>query len=174
MILRREHPELLAKAKIELRLMDLNSDGTDFAARSLHALAADGCPLSGIDIRLRVYRYDWNNPAELRTILEDVHVVRDGVVVSSEGGLFEYASDAAIRDTLRIFRTITPLGSVFVGSVGKAGKNEKAIHKATATSAVPRPLDSFRELVDTAGWRTLNVLECPLCHCVSLTPKSEE
>ena len=65
---------------------------------------ADGGPLAGLDIVFDHRSYDWDEPAPLEALLRELGAAGAIVAASSEGGLFEYGSDAAIVANLEALR----------------------------------------------------------------------
>src|SRR6266481_460878 len=81
---------------IDIVTLDLDTAGATFGQRATAALCAAGAPLSGLEIQFRSEVYDWNDVRKLVEIV-NAAIAREAIVAaSSEGGLFEYGSDAAI------------------------------------------------------------------------------
>jgi hypothetical protein len=94
-LLRRARPELLARP-IAIEVLDASQDGAFFGANALSALQADRGPLAGLDIAMRHHDYDWDRPATLESLVEELVAAGAVIAASSEGALFEYGSDQAI------------------------------------------------------------------------------
>ena len=99
-LLNRTRPDLL-KRRIDIEVLDSQTDGPAFGANALAALKQADGPLHGLAVEFDHRPYDWNEPAVL---VQTVAKSRAGgaiVAASSEGGLFEYGSDEAIVANLR-------------------------------------------------------------------------
>jgi hypothetical protein len=87
--------------------------------------------------------------------------------VSSEGGLFEYGSDDEIVANLSTLLELTPPDTIVVGSVCREGELTR-IHSGIGVTLRPRPRDTFRVLVEQAGWRVDTFIERPFNDSVRL------
>ena len=171
MMARRREPGLIEGADIRVEVLDLDDDGPEFGARSLAALMADGGPLAGLRVVMERRAYDWNDsPAlaeRLRSVMDN-DAGDPGIMLASEGGLFEYASDEAIRATLEAVRAFAPRDAAVVGTVSKAMGPARSVNEATGTAARLRGLDAFLDVARSAGWEASAALDCPLSHCLAL------
>jgi hypothetical protein len=135
---------------VSVIVMDVQSEGPRFGARALAALKAKGAPLSGIAARFAHRLCDWNEPHALEQLLGDL--VRQGAIIaaSSEGALFEYGSDDAIRANLRVLH----LGGacLVAGSVTASDDARRRLIANSGLGIVPRGLDDFAPLAREAGW----------------------
>ncbi|PKL24021.1 MAG: hypothetical protein CVV47_12215 [Spirochaetae bacterium HGW-Spirochaetae-3] len=173
MMARRREPGLVEGADIGVEVLDLDGDGPEFGARSLAALMTEGGPLAGLLIRVERRAYDWN---DVRPLAERLRSIADGdsrggdpgVVIASEGGLFEYASDEAILATLEAVRVGAPRDAVVVGTIGKATGPALSVNEATGTAARLRGLEAFLGVARSAGWEPAASADCPLSHCLVL------
>ncbi|HYK92209.1 MAG TPA: hypothetical protein VE398_25830 [Acidobacteriota bacterium] len=166
-LIRRDHPELLSGRKVLIQVLDLDDAGPSFGSRAMAALMAEGAPLQGVEARFDHIFYDWAKPAGLRAAIQPE--ARNAVVVmSSEGGLFEYGSDDEIVANLEILKDCTPDDAVFVGSVTKADGPAGMLNKASKIATQLRSLESFSGLIKRAGWTLAQTVEGPLSHNVSL------
>ena len=137
-------------------MFDLDQAGPSFGARALAALLAEGAPLHGLAATFDYVRYDWSNTTGLRKVLD---TLGDGNVVagSTEGGLFEFASDGDIVANLSVLRDCTPDDFVMVGPVVRDVDTIDPRLKALET-VEDRPgirflgLAAFRKLAQRAGW----------------------
>jgi hypothetical protein len=166
LLLRTRGPEALAGRPIAIDVLDSDLEGPAFAARSLAALSVPGAPLFGLDIRLTRFDYDWNDAGVLARHLDGLagHVV----AVSSEGGLFEYGSDAAIGANLAAIRDHAEAGTVVVGSVTRSDGVVAESRGPDGVATIPRSLAQFRTLTAGAGWDVAEVLEGPIGNQVRL------
>jgi hypothetical protein len=168
LLLQREQPQLLAERRITLRVLDGDENGPAFGERALTALLAPGAPLSGLEIEFRHAPYDWSRAAELAPLLEPARQEGAQLVVSSEGGLFEYGSD---RDIVENLKALPRAPEVFV--VGSVTRDDEVIRtlKLTSTAATrPRGLPVFAHLAEQAGWRVARSISRPLSDQVLLEP----
>lgn len=170
LVLRREQPELLTNRRIAVEVLDADVNGPAFGARALASLQAAGAPLAGLDISFTHTPYDWRDTSTLSATL--LTATREGalVVVSSEGGLFEYGSD---QDILANLRALAPGPGSPVFVVGSVTRDDEIIKtlKLTSTAATkPRGLLVFGELAAKGGWRVTRAVARPLSDQVLLEP----
>jgi len=149
-LLRRDHPELLAGRGIHLHVLDLEAEAPRFGERALQALGSAGHRLHGLEITFAYVRYNWAEPALLRAYAAD-HL--QGVVAaSSEGGLFEYGADEDIVANLAAVRGVTPGDAFVVGSVTRPDEGGRPHHRWARVPVRPRSLAAFGALAARAGW----------------------
>ncbi|HWA88202.1 MAG TPA: hypothetical protein VG710_18385 [Opitutus sp.] len=158
LLLRKLHPELLADRPVRIHLLDQDKAGPAFAARALEALKQGGGPLSGVDIELIHVACNWDDAPALRAPLAALPV---GAIfaASSEGGLFNYGSDEAIRSNLQVLREALPPDTSVVGSLSPPETFADDVPVEQRVAIRVRPLAPFRQLVATAGWRVERSLE---------------
>jgi hypothetical protein len=171
-ILRREHAELLAERRITVLVLDGDQHGPAFGARALEALQAPGAPLAGLDVTFNHTHYDWHHVSGLTPALESAQ--RDGalLVVSSEGGLFEYGSDDDILANLFALRKADGNDVFVVGSVTRDDEIIQTLKLTSTAATQPRGLTVFRALVANAGWQVTRSIARPLSDQVLLEPQS--
>ncbi len=167
-LLRRDHPAVLAGRRVQIDVLDLDVEGPAFGARALAALAEPGGALAGVDARLVTVRSNWTDVAPLREVLAAVR--REGAVAagSSEGGLFEYGSDQEIAANLACLRDEAPEGFVMVGSVTRNDEVNRRLRALGSAATHPRGLEVFRALAARSGWRVARAVERPLSDQVVL------
>ncbi|MBE7556019.1 MAG: hypothetical protein HS126_33610 [Anaerolineales bacterium] len=115
----------------------------------------------------------WADPTVLRPMMDRI-ALREAVAVgSSEGGLFEFASDEEIVANLQALREGTPDDFVMVGPVVRDASTLDA--RLKQMEHVPgRPairfigLEAFGRLVRSAGWLIECSLDGPMHQAVSL------
>ena len=148
-LLRAAAPRLLARP-VAIHVLDLDDKGPRFGASALAALQAAGGPLAGLEIGFRHFAYDWNETAVLQHSLRDLP---DPAVIaaSSEGGLFDYGSDAAVAANLAALREGD--ASFVAGSVTRADELTRRSLASARFKLVPRGIDVFTALAGNAGWR---------------------
>src|SRR4051794_8681714 len=91
-LLQKQRPEWLRGRRIWIHILDRDPVGPSFGVRALAALRAEGAPLHGLEILLKIVEYDWTDVTRLRDVIDRINAADDVVVGSSEGGLFEYGS----------------------------------------------------------------------------------
>ena len=88
---------------------------------------------------------------------------------SSEGGLFEYASDGEIAANLATLHTETPEDFAMVGTAFRDERISWVMKNMGGMSFQPRTLESLEKLVDGAGWKVTRAIEGnPVYHVFSL------
>ncbi len=169
LLLRREEPALLADRRCQVQVLDGDSHGPAFGARALAALREPGAPLSGLQLELESTTYDWREPKVLESVLAGVREGGALCVGSSEGGLFEYGSDADILGNLRALAALGPAFRM-VGSVTRDDETIRTL-KLTSTAATrPRGLEVFGSLIARAGWAAHQSVSRPLSDQVVMAP----
>jgi hypothetical protein len=93
-------------------------------------------------------------------VLREAHEQGALVMCSSEGGLFEYGSDAEIGNNLKTLQTYNEVIAV-VGSVTRNDKLAQRLRENSAAATRPRGLQVFTSLVNKSGWRIVEVIERP-------------
>ena len=171
-LLYKQQPALLAGRPVTLHVLDIDRDGPAFGSRALAALQAEGGPLYGLQAEFDFCPYDWAQPENLGALLASFE---PGCVAagSTEGGLFEYASDSEIVANLQALHEVTPLDFCMVGPVVR---DEASLDpRLQATAHVPgRPavrylgLAAFRALAAAAGWQIEAQLDGPMHQVVRL------
>jgi hypothetical protein len=165
---RARNPLLLENRKIFLHILDLEQDAPDFGRRALTALMGVGAPLHGLDVTFNYRKYDWSDASGLRSFLAGLEGKDNGVALSSEGGLFEYGSDADIISNLSAFRTGTPADSFVVGSVTRRADENWRFHGPMSIPVVHRGLPVFGALTEGSGWSIESATEGPFSDVVKL------
>jgi hypothetical protein len=167
-LVRKEHPELLAGRSVHIHVLDREQAGPRFGERALAALRVQGAPLYGVDVGLNPVAYDWADASLLRNLL-DRFGARDAIVAaSSEGALFDYGSDQEITDNLAALRDGAPPDAVVVGSVTRDRGSTRLALQETKLAVRPLGLEAFGKLVASAGWRVERAIDQPASHVVRL------
>jgi hypothetical protein len=166
--LRARHPDRLADRRCAITILDIDPHGPTFGARAVKALQAPGAPLHGLDLRVRHQPYAWAEADRLPSILADLGARETTCAISSEGGLFQYGSDAEIVANLTMLRDATASDAFIVGSV--TADDEPARVAQTASRASTRTIDpdTFRRLVASAGWVVDTLIDRPFAYTVRL------
>jgi hypothetical protein len=166
-LLSRTRPDLLRRP-IAVHVLDSDDAGPFFGANALTAMRAEGRPLHGLDIAFEHRHYDWNEQASLAALTGALAATGAIVAASSEGGLFEYGSDAAIVANLRALRA----GGVnlVTGSVTSADESHRRRITATRFKLVPRGLEGFAPLAKRGGYRIARAETAQLSDQILLLP----
>jgi hypothetical protein len=165
--LNKRHGSVLRRP-IVIHVLDLDDAGPFFGNNALVALKADRGPLAGLDIAFDHRRYDWDNSDVLKQLVGGLTASGAIVAAASEGGLFEYGSDAAIVANLEALRS----GDVklVAGSVTSSDKARRRMMTASRFKLVPRGLEGFAPLAARAGYRIAQAETAQLSDQVLLRP----
>jgi hypothetical protein len=166
--LRAQHALLLGGREIVIAVFETAEDVPVFGARAIETLCGNGAPLSGLQICFHHIQYEWCEVEGLRKALEDLNAVNALSAISSEGGLFEYGSDAEIVSNLMALHAGTACDAFVVGSVTRDGEAVRASQIANRISTRPRTIEAFQSLSEEAGWRVQTVIERPFSYNVRL------
>jgi hypothetical protein len=169
-VIRKQYPDLLAKRKTFIHVLDLNTAGPNFGARALTSLQADNAPLHGLDIDFTHINYNWSNSDTLREYIKSLD--RQNIfAASSEGALFEYGSDDDITSNLQALFDITSDDTVVAGSVTRADELGLSLngHGLVSRAALQfRGFEAFTALALRAGWKVAKSIDRPLSHDILL------
>jgi hypothetical protein len=158
---------LLEQRAVSIVAFDREEAGSMFAGRALETLCAQGAPLAGVNVAFRHELYDWSDANRLVSLLQDT-LAATSCAVSSEGGLFEYASDDAVVANLRALHECTPRETIVVGSATREGNLARASQMATGIPTRPRTLDAFAAIARQGGWNVGRVIARPFSYHLSL------
>jgi hypothetical protein len=171
LILRAEQPDLLARRRIVVAVLDPDDAGPAFGASAVARLRESGGPLAGLELTFHHRPVAWSDTAALHTELDTLGARDAFCAASSEGGLFEYGTDQEIVDALTTLAARTAADAVMVGSVTREGEATRASHRGAEVAVRPRTLDGFRALAAGAGWTIERTIERPLSYHVRLAKK---
>jgi hypothetical protein len=144
--------------KIVIHVLDGDTAGPLFGQRALQALQSEGAPLAGLDIEFHHFPYDWAKTSDLQTLIDTIPSSAI-LAASSEGGLFEYGSDAEIISNLQELR---PRLTAIVGSISRKDRQTPILHLMAVR---PRELEGFKNLALQGGWTLARILHGPIsCH----------
>jgi hypothetical protein len=101
-LLNKTHPGILAEREVLINGLDRDETGPESRKAALAALCRN--PLDEKHIDFGHFPYDWSKAADLQPFLDQAYAQHAIVVCSSEGGLFEYGSDADIEANLKVLR----------------------------------------------------------------------
>jgi len=168
LVLRKEAPSLLARP-IAIDVLDRDRIGPELGERLLQVLQADGAPLEGLTITFRHTLWDWRSDgAILSAVATAARATHALAIASSEGGLFEYGTDAEIVDVLKRLHDGNLIG--FVGSVTRADEPIRRLQCDGGAATHPRGLNAFCKLLAPTGWAVSRVIERPFSDHVALSP----
>jgi hypothetical protein len=167
-LLSKKLPGIFAEREISIDVLDLDNAGPTFGAKALASLSQEGAPLHGIRVAFRHILYNWGKADDLKPVLSEAQATGAVVICSSEGGLFEYGSDAEIEENLKVLRAFPEVLAV-VGSVTRADEPVQRMREMGRAATRPRGLKVFRALVQKAGWNVIRAIERPFSDQVVLT-----
>ena len=151
LLLHRAAPGLMLGRSIVIHLLDLDQEGPRFAEASLAAWQAGGGPLEGVGAQLEPVSYDWNHSQALATALQEIP--RDAaLLVSSEGGLFDYGTDQDVLANLSAIHRQSPTDAQVFGTLSRPGGPGNAIRRGSIAAVVLRTVEDLRGLAKSAGW----------------------
>jgi hypothetical protein len=161
-VLSRTHPGLLDRRSLLIRILDVDECGPRFAGRALNALRAGSGPLRRLTVDLQYTPFDWSRPSALREALRPPAGSGGIVAGSSEGGLFEYASDEQIVGVLAEFDRCTSADAFLIGSVSRGDGPARILNEAGRAAIRLRTVAGFAAVAERGGWRISRVEESPL------------
>jgi hypothetical protein len=168
LILLNKREASLLRRPIVIHVLDLDDAGPFFGNNALAALVADGAPLAGLDVVFDHRRYNWDEPAPLGALLRELGAAGAIVAASSEGGLFEYGSDAAIVANLETLRAADV--KLVAGSVTSSDEAHRRNITASRFKLIPRGLAGFAPLAARAGFTIARAETAQLSEQVLLRP----
>jgi hypothetical protein len=157
----REDPSLLRNRKIEINVFDIDTDSPGFAGRCIEALEALGSRFHGLNISLNHVKYNW---ADTRDLVDILARKRDCVVIgTSEGGLFEYASDEEIIDNLHAIHENSADDMRFSGTVihdiHTVDPTMAAMAEESRGSMQLRGIAGLRSILERTRWKLENTVD---------------
>jgi hypothetical protein len=157
MLINDRDPGLLRGRRITIDVLDIDAEGPAFGTRALMVLQGENGPLAGIAAALRHIAWNWRDQQSLAAMLQTMATDDPILAVSSEGGLFEYGSDAEIVGCLRTLVRGTSAGAVVAGSVTRNDAATLLFVRRSPFRIVPRGADAFAALAARGGWRLADV-----------------
>jgi hypothetical protein len=160
-LLRQREAALLNGRSIVIHLLDLETEGAQFGAAALTSLQAEGGPLQGLDIAWKHQAYDWTETKGLEELLRGLG---DGALVaaSSEGGLFDYGQDRAVRANLKVLHDFGPNDAVLGATISRPDGPGQAARQGTAAKLVLRTLEEMETLAAGPGWKVTATRRRPM------------
>ncbi len=170
-VLQRAHPGLLDGHATTIWILDVDEAGPRFGAGALEVMRAGGGPLEGLSITCRYARFDWTRPAGLRECIPPSAGTAPVIACSSEGGLFDYASDQHVVEVLAELDGLA--GRAFaVGSISRGDGMARVLNEAGQAAIRLRSLEQLADLVGKAGWQVTRCGESPLSREVVMKPRA--
>lgn len=151
-LLRKQNLELLKNRDIKIHVFDLESAAPTFAKNALNALQVPRGPLSGLNAALEYTPYNWCIARDLRDKLVDLSLQQSVMLVTAEGGLFDYGSTEDIAVNLKVLSTHTPSDTVLTGTFTPPHRLGEGFGKVGGAVTVARSLNDFSNLVRKNGW----------------------
>ncbi len=157
----KKDPSLLNNREIEINVFDIDRFGPAFAKNCVESLKSTGNYFSGLNISFNHIYYNWNDT----TVLKDFLLTRKEwlIIASSEGGLFEYASDEDIIRNLNILYDNTHKNMKIVGSairdVNSVDPGILASLKLTNIKARLLGVEGLNKAINKPEWTIENILE---------------
>jgi hypothetical protein len=168
MHLRREQDGSLDGRPVTIVVLDADTEGPAIGAAAVRALQGSGAILEGLDLTYRHISYDWSNAGSLERTLRDLGAGDAICGLSSEGGLFEYGSDADIVSNLRAFHSGASADAVVAGTVTHDSERARRLGKRSGAATIPRSLAAFSQLANLGGWVVESAIERPFSRHVRL------
>jgi hypothetical protein len=154
-------PSLLKNREIEINVFDIDRFGPSFAKNCIESLKSTGNYFSGLNVSLNHIYYNWNDTAILNEFLQKRTEWLK--ISSSEGGLFEYASDEDIIKNLDVLYNNSLDNMKIVGSlirdVNTVDPGVRASMKLTNIKARLLGLEGLKKILEKTVWIIENVME---------------
>jgi hypothetical protein len=167
-ILARVHATLVQRP-IAIHVLDAQQDGPTFGARALLALTASGEALDGLEVQFQHHAYDWSDTALLARLLDGLAEQGGIIAASSEGGLFDYGTDAAIVANLT---TLARAGvPIVAGSVTSSSEVGKRMIAQSRFRLFARGLEGFAPLAERGGYAIAESRTAVVSEQVLLRPR---
>lgn len=160
-IIQKKDPSLLAGRKIEINVFDIDSFGPDFAGRCVESLKSEGSYFRDLNISFNYINYNWNDQTILTEFLRSR---KEWIkICSSEGGLFEYASDEDIIQNLTVLydnlQDDMKIAGSLIRDVNSVDRGILASMKITSIKARLLGIDGLKKILEKTKWSIESVLE---------------
>jgi hypothetical protein len=157
----KDNPILVRRRRIEINLLDIDPIGAHFAHGCVEALKTPGHHFRGLDVACNHIPHDWKDTDRLIPLLSNK---RDCIVAcTSEGGLFEYGSDADIIHNLSVLYEFSPDGMRIAGTIvhdaNRVHATVPAMVKATNAGLRLLGMNGLTSLLEKTGWTFERVQE---------------
>jgi hypothetical protein len=164
-VLKRSTADRIAGRPVSIHVLDPDAAAASFGRRALQELQSAGGPLEGLHATLLQVPYDWRQPEDLRARLSRLLAESPLVVLSSEGGLFEYGTDDEIVSNLLAVSAATSGAPVprprvvFVATILSDNEVGRALRDYGKLAIRVHDRDALEALVARAGWTARRSLE---------------
>ena len=157
----KKDPTLLKDREIEINVFDIDRFGPSFAKNCVESLKSTGNYFSGLNISYNHIYYNWNDTTVLREFL--LKRKESFVIASSEGGLFEYASDEDIVKNLNVLHDNSQKNMKIVGSairdVNTVDPGILASMRLTKIKARLLGIEGLNNTLSKTAWTIDNMME---------------
>jgi hypothetical protein len=157
----KKDPSLLKNREIEINVFDIDRFGPAFAKNCIESLKSTDNYFNGLNVTFNHIVYNWNNTAGLRDFLIKRNEWLN--ITSSEGGLFEYASDEDIIRNLNILYDNSQKNMKIVGSVIRDANTVDpgilASMKLTNIKARLLGVEGLKKTIKETSWTIENIME---------------
>jgi hypothetical protein len=157
----KKDPSLLKNREIEINVFDIDRFGPTFAKNCVESLKSKDNYFNGLNISFNHIYYNWNDT----TVLNDFLLKRKEWlnISSSEGGLFEYASDEDIIKNLNVLYDNSQKNMKIVGSairdVNTVDPGILASMKLTKIKARLLGVEGLKKTLEKTAWTIENIME---------------
>ena len=170
----KKDPSLLRDRNIEINVLDVDKFSPNFANSCVESLKTYGGYFHNLNISFRYIYYNWNNTAQLTELLSERE---DWLkICSSEGGLFEYASDEEITENLHTLYLCAEDNMKIIGSlirdINTVDPGILASMKITKIKARLLGLNGLKKILEKTNWIIDDVIEDNLRYVVFSLKKS--
>lgn len=142
---------------IEIAVLDIDSEGSVFGATALGALQEPGGPLAEIKASLAFHEYSWTEPSSFRGTAARWGSDGACMIISSEGALFEYGSDAIVEANLRFWREVG--ACALAGSAIRADSAGNAMVARSPFALYARSQESIESMARQMGYTLRRAIE---------------
>jgi hypothetical protein len=153
-LLYKKNSSLLKNKEIEINVFDIDKFGPSFAKNCVESLKSKGNYFCELNISFNHLYYNWNDTKVLSDFLSKRKEWL--VITSSEGGLFEYASDEDIISNLNVLSDKYPGKMKIIGSaihdINKVDAGITASMKLTNIKARLMGLEGFKGILNKTSW----------------------
>jgi hypothetical protein len=157
----KKDPSLLKNREIEINVFDIDRFGPSFARNCVESLKSSDNYFSGLNISFNHIYYNWNDTLGLKDFL--IKRKEWLIIASSEGGLFEYASDEDIISNLNILYDNSSKNMKIVGSairdVNTVDPGILASMKLTNIKARLLGVEGLKKIINKTTWIIENIME---------------
>jgi hypothetical protein len=154
-------PSLLQNREIEINVFDIDRFGPSYANNCVESLRSTGSYFDGLNVSFNHIYYNWNDTSILDEFLQKRTEWLK--ISSSEGGLFEYASDEDIIKNLNVLYDNSRDNMKIVGSlirdVNTVDPGVRASMKLTNIKARLLGLEGLKTILEKTAWTVENVME---------------